>query len=101
MEALDEKYLKTKPERFHDLTKEILNFKVSGSEKAEEVLERIEKIRNTIIGEKMNANMDLFVITMMMMKAKESKLFAEGEEIEFNKVIKSNADSSDTIFESI
>ena len=55
MKALDEKYLKTKPERFHDLTKEILNFKVLGSEKAEEVLERIEKIRNTIIGEKMNA----------------------------------------------
>ena len=93
MKALDEKYLKTKPERFHDLTKEILNFKVLGSEKAEEVLERIEKIRNTIIGEKMNANMDLFVITMMMMRAKESKLFAEGEEIEFNKIIKKNADS--------
>ena len=99
MRAMDEKYLKTKPERFYDLTKDILNFKVLGSEKAEEVLEKIEKIRNTIISEKMSANMDLFMITMMMMRAKESKMFAEGEEIEFNKIIKRNADSPETIFD--
>ena len=43
--------------------------------------------------------MDLFVITMMMVKAKESRLFAEGEEIELNKIIKRNADSPETLFD--
>ena len=47
----------------------------------------------------MSSNMDLFVITMMMIRAKESRLFADGEEIEFNKVIKMNADSPETIFD--
>ena len=99
MKALDEKYLKTKTERFQDLTKDILNFKILGGEKAEDVLEKMEKIRSNIISEKKNTNIDLFAITMMMMKAKESRLFAEGEEIELNKVIKRNADSPETILD--
>ena len=76
-----------------------MDFKILGVESAEDVWDKISKVRSTIIEEKMNANMDLFVITMMMVKAKESRLFADGEEIELKKTIKRHADSPETIFD--
>ena len=58
MRALDEKYLRTKPERFQELVKEILDFKILGGEKAEDVWDKISKVRSMMDEEKMNANMD-------------------------------------------
>ena len=88
VKALDEKYLRTKPERFQELVKEILDFKILGGEKAEDVWDKINKVRSMIDEEKMNANMDLFVLMMMMVKAKESRIFSDGEEIVLKQTIK-------------
>ena len=77
------------------MVKEILDFKILGGEKAEDVWEKISKVRNMINEEKMNANMDLFVLTMMMIKAKESRIFSDGKEIVLKQIIKRHADSPD------
>ena len=78
-----------------ELVKEILDFKILGGEKAEDVLDNISKVRSMINEEKMNANMDLFVLTIMMMKAKESRIFSDGKEIVLKQIIKRHADSPD------
>ena len=81
------------------MVKEIFDFKILGGEKAEEVWDKISKVRSMIDEEKMNANMDLFVLTMMMMKAKESRIFSDGEEIVLKQIIKRHVDSPLTIFD--
>ena len=80
--------MRTKPERFQELVKEILDFKILGGDKAEDVWDKISKVRSMIDEEKMNANMDLFVLMMMMVKAKESRIFSDGEEIVLKQTIK-------------
>ena len=87
VEALDLKYKKTKTERYEDLTRRILGFKLSPGVSGESAQENLLDLRFQIKQEDLANNLDVFILTVFIEGTKKAGIVNSNDESTFREIL--------------